>query len=166
MQSTTLQFEEIATLLVSHSIRGQLRIPRHSSQPCLTRRKSVDLRKPETIPICRARRSDDALGKSRLQRTSFTDPLDQSYVTVPAMCACADRQTPIDQVNTRPPSAREKKRPAIQLGVVKLETPTPEPEPELPLAPSKSARRRKRHAGGDEDEESDDGGFTDQWFLA
>jgi hypothetical protein len=77
-----------------------------------------------------------------------------------------DTQTPIDQVKTRPPSAREKKRPAIQLGVVKLETPTPEPEPELPLAPSKSARRRKRHEKGDDGDESDDGRLTDQWCLA
>jgi hypothetical protein len=125
----------------------------------------VDHPKPETRPIiCRARRSDDALGKSRRQRTSSTDLPDRSYVTVPAIYARTDKQTPIDQV--RPPSAREKKRPAIQLGVVKLETPTPEPEPELPLAPSKSARRRKRHDHADEGDESDDGGFTDQWYLA
>ena len=68
-----------------------------------------------------------------------------------------DPQTPVDQVRSRPPSARERKKPAIQLGVVKLETPTPEPEPELPLAPSKSARRRKRQEEGDDGDESDDG---------
>jgi hypothetical protein len=122
-------------------------------------------RKLETRPIiCRARRSDDALGKSRPQRTSCTDPPDRLYVTFPAMYARTDKQTPIDQVKTRPPSAREKKRPAIQLGVVKLETPTPEPEPELPLAPSKSARRRKRHEEGDDGDESDDGKSTHPCF--
>lgn len=59
---------------------------------------------------------------------------------------------------------RDRKKPAIQLSVVKLETPTPEPEPELPDAPSKSARRRKKNKRdeGVESDDSDDG----QSFLA
>jgi hypothetical protein len=70
--------------LVSHSTRGQLLIPRQHSQPCSTKKKSVDHPKLETIHIiCRARRSDDALGKSRRQRTSSTDLLDRLYVTFP-----------------------------------------------------------------------------------
>jgi hypothetical protein len=68
-----------------------------------------------------------------------------------------DMQTPVDQSKTRPPSAREKKKPTIQLGVVKLETPTPESEPELPVAPSKSAQRRRRYIERDDGDESDDG---------
>jgi hypothetical protein len=107
--------------------------------------------------------------KKRRRIGEESTPEDKLYrPTRPVVChifrhlPLTDKQTPIDQVKTRPPSAREKKRPAIQLGVVKLETPTPEPEPEVPLAPSKSARRRKRHDDGDEGDESDDGRLTDQ----
>lgn len=79
----------------------------------------------------------------------------------------ADSQTPVDQVKTRPPSARERKKPAIQLGIVKLETPTPEPEqPDQPAAPSKSARRRKRYDAREDGDESDDGEFFTIFRLA
>ena len=84
------QFEGnvVNALLVSHSIKGQLLIPRHFSRPCLTRKKSVGHPKLETTPItCRARRNDDVLGKSRRPRTSFTDLPDQLYVTLPVLFA-------------------------------------------------------------------------------
>jgi hypothetical protein len=59
----------------------------------------------------------------------------------------------VDQ--TRPPSGREKRRPTIQLGIVKLESLSPDQaRPELRSAPK---RRTNRGTRDDDDEESDDG---------